>query len=191
MKPFESESQRYEYDLTPESVVVDCGAYKGEFTKEIVKRYGCRVIAFEPCVDFYLGICSLEKLLPKVLVFHLAVSDENGLMRLNVRGDSTGQFRLSDDHEICGKVDLAPFLAELNITSIDLLKLNIEGEEYAVLEKLVDSGNVSRFKNILVQFHDCVPLSGERYSVLSDRLRFTHEMTWGSPFLWENWRLKP
>jgi len=38
---------RLSYDLGPESVVLDCGAYLGNFTAEIVDRYQCEVFCFE------------------------------------------------------------------------------------------------------------------------------------------------
>lgn len=42
------EHLRYEYDLKPDDVVIDLGAYRGEWANEIRARYGCQVLAVEP-----------------------------------------------------------------------------------------------------------------------------------------------
>lgn len=39
---------RYQYKLTPKDVVIDIGAYRGEWAAEIYKRYKCKLILIEP-----------------------------------------------------------------------------------------------------------------------------------------------
>jgi FkbM family methyltransferase len=191
MKPFESESQRYEYPLTPESVVVDCGAYKGEFSRKIIGKYGCKVIAFEPCMDFYAGLKRLEETLPGFLVFRQAVADHEGIARLNIRNDSTGLFMHSDEAEIIGKVNLVEFLEGLNVKRVDLLKLNVEGAEFMVLESILEKGAAKMFSHVQVQFHDCVPDADKRRAIIVARLTDTHDVMWGTKFVWESYKLRP
>ena len=40
---------------------------------------------------------------------------------------------------------------------IDLLNINIEGSEFAVLERLIETGKLDLIKEIQVQFHDFAP----------------------------------
>ena len=42
------EHLRYEYDLKPDDTVIDIGAYRGEWGREIFNRYHCRVVTVEP-----------------------------------------------------------------------------------------------------------------------------------------------
>src|SRR2546429_2926939 len=44
---------RLAYDLGPECVVLDCGAYLGNFAAEIVDRYQCEVFCFEPVSGYF------------------------------------------------------------------------------------------------------------------------------------------
>jgi hypothetical protein len=58
---------RYEYDLKPESIVVDLGAYRGEWANEMHKRYGCMVVVVEPIEyinDFGTALLSIKRLAP-------------------------------------------------------------------------------------------------------------------------------
>lgn len=82
------------------------------------------------------------------------------------------------------------FLNESNVESWDLIKLNIEGGEYAVLKKLIDSGLICKFKHIQVQFHLNVPNARKKYKELVKQLRHTHTRQWCYPFVWESWQRK-
>ena len=45
-------------------------------------------------------------------------------------------------------------IKDLDIEKIDLLKLNIEGSEYDLLEKLLKSGLISTIDKLQIQFHE-------------------------------------
>ena len=81
-------------------------------------------------------------------------------------------------------------MAEEGIAHIDLMKINIEGAEYEVLQHLIDSGLIGRITNVQVQFHDCVPFARARRASIRRQLEHTHELTYDFSFVWENWRLK-
>jgi hypothetical protein len=72
---------------------------------------------------------------------------------------------------------------------IDLLKVNIEGAEYDVLNHMIGAGLHKRIKNIQVQFHqiDGVPY-GVWYKEIEKHLSLTHTRTWHYPFCWESWQ---
>ena len=44
------------------------------------------------------------------------------------------------------------------------------------------------FENIQVQFHTVIEDWQARYDLIASRLSVTHELTWRTPFIWENWR---
>ena len=73
---------------------------------------------------------------------------------------------------------------------IDLMKINIEGSEYELLEHLIESGCIKKITDIQVQFHNFVPNAPEKRSELHKKLSRTHYMTYNYPWIWENWRLK-
>jgi len=73
---------------------------------------------------------------------------------------------------------------------VDLLKINIEGGEYELLESIVeDEYLISRIKNIQVQYHTFVKNHVERRSFINSNLEKTHTRTWNYDWVWENWKI--
>jgi hypothetical protein len=88
-------------------------------------------------------------------------------------------------------VSILDFIKEHNIHTVDLLKLNIEGGEYSLLESVIKDGNIKVFKNIQVQFHDFVIDNARvRMRNIQRELAKTHQLTYQFEFVWENWQLK-
>ena len=173
------EHLRYEYDLNPASIVIDLGAYQGEWAKVIHDRYGCQVVVVEPTEyinDFKHGP-----------IINKAASTHNGKVSFGGRAYYTSAFEQGDHEYECFDVNA---LIE-QYETIDLLKVNIEGAEYDVLGRIIDTGLHTRIKNIQVQFHQLRGLPYERwYKEIADKLCKTHSLTWHYPFCWENWQLK-
>ena len=88
-------------------------------------------------------------------------------------------------------VRAADFFAQQAFDHIDLMKVNIEGGEYDLLEHLVETAVISKIANLQVQFHDFVPNAEARMAAIQACLRQTHVLTYQFPFIWENWRIKP
>lgn len=82
------------------------------------------------------------------------------------------------------------FLATQRIRNIDLIKINIEGAEYDLLDSIIEEGLQTRISNIQVQFHDVVSDAEKRMKGIQKMLEETHEVTWQYPFVWENWRIR-
>ena len=43
---------RFDYDLTPESVVLDVGGYEGQWASDLYARQRCQIRIFEPVREF-------------------------------------------------------------------------------------------------------------------------------------------
>ena len=67
---------------------------------------------------------------------------------------------------------------KIEIEKIDLLKINIEGAEYDLLEDMIKKNLVSKCNNIQVQFHTFISGYKERYELIKYGLSQTHELTW-------------
>lgn len=187
MKAF-SESCRYDYPLTRDSIVFDVGAYAGTFAKSIVDRYGCRVLAFEPHPDFVFLLNQKFHEYRNVTVFPIAVGGGTGQSEFAFGGDSSGKYSLSERREKTWVMDIFELLKLY--PKVDLLKLNIEGMEYDVIERIINTGAAVRIQNIQVQFHRNIPSFLERYERIRDALNQTHQLTYDLPFVWQNWELK-
>lgn len=178
-----TEATRYEYPLTPDSVVVDVGAHHGSFTREISRRYSCRVIAFEPIPEF-AQIASQDQS-DKVVVYPVGLSNTYSMATFCIAGDSTGAFSVSDRRV---PVLLIPGLFLMNLPKIDLLKLNCEGGEYDLLDLILEQGLLDRIDNIQVQFHQVMPDCVARRNRIQEGLSKTHELDYCVDFVWEGWK---
>ena len=76
------------------------------------------------------------------------------------------------------------------INKIALIKINIEGGEYKLLDRLIETNLIEKIENIQVQFHDIEPDSSLKMEKIQEKLRKTHEPTYQYKFVWENWRKK-
>ena len=179
-----------DFPLSASSVVIDAGFYKGDFARRMSERFGCRVFAFEPAPEFCDLAKPLLETLPDVSLECAGLSDFDGTTRLTYAADGTSTHRKSEGDVVDAKVRAASGVLDEIRTPIDLMKLNIEGDEYPVLENLLDKGKMTSVRHLLVQFHLIDDTSRSRYDAIAARLRETHELVWRYPFVWERWDLK-
>lgn len=104
--------------------------------------------------------------------------------------DATSEYGVSTKIEKIRLVNINDILDKYKIKVVDLLKLNIEGGEYDLLEYLIETDMIKKFKNIQVQFHRSVNAFEARANRIQQALRGTHKLTYQYPFVWENWSLK-
>jgi FkbM family methyltransferase len=184
------EQERYEYDLKPDSIVIDAGGYNGDFAMEIQKRFACCLHIFEPIVRYRVGMQRRFALNSAIAVIPAALGGARRLDKMKVKGDMSGLFADDgSDEEGVTVFDVAEML-EIIERPIALLKLNIEGMEFEVLERILECGITHRFQNIQVQFHAVVPDCIPRYIAIRDGLLKTHRPTFEANWCWENWELR-
>jgi len=181
---------RYEYDLCPEDTVLDLGGFEGSWSAEIMARYGCRIHVFEPVLDYYQAIYERFARNSLVQAHPYGLADATGKTSFGMQGDATGMWKGSEEVVEVELKDVADFLEEFNIAKVALCKINIEGAEYDLLERMLDAGLINCFRNLQIQFHSFVPGATERMEAIHRRLLHTHELTYQYRFVWENWRLK-
>ena len=191
MKPF-SEALRYEYPLTPDSVIIEAGTHRGLWAEAMAKRYGCTIHTFEPIFQFWRAAKDRLYVYPNVHVHNVGLSDSLRTETWKIKGDMTGAFNGEGEEQDVTLIDFCNWLDRHGEVpdSIDLLEINIEGGEYALLEDIFRRGYQSRFRNIQVQPHGVVPNAVERWTAIQQHLSVTHELTYCAPFCWENWQLK-
>lgn len=200
MKHF-SEEDRYIYDLNENSIVVDAGGYEGNWFKGIYERYKCKILVFEPVYENYLKCClvawGLTRKTPfclgnKISILHAALSDKFKSLDFGTAGDSAGVHNSSEErqHVSSDKASVILWMNRDEDAVIDLLKLNIEGMEYEVIQDLYTNGKLKLIKNIQVQCHFNHEGAKEKYAKMREQLLETHEPEWDSEPVWQNYRLK-
>ena len=181
---------RLEYPLNENSVVFDLGGYKGSWASDIFSKYCCNIYVFEPVRAFYEAIEKRFQHNKKIRTFSFGLSEENKNVMLKVDKDCSSIFRGSNEGELIALHSFKEFLGIHQIRNIDLIKINIEGAEYELLDSIIEEGLQARISNIQVQFHDFVPYAEKRMKGIQKMLEETHEMTWQCPFVWENWKIR-
>jgi len=183
-----------DWDLAEDSVVCDVGGYLGDYAANIFCRYRSLVHVFEP-VPVYCGqIRQRFGANPQIRVHEFGLAGTTREERLFwARAGSTtcmDRFKVGEPIRI-RLVRATEALDELELARVDLMKVNIEGGEYELLEDLLDSGWTGRIRNLCVQFHEEVlPDAPERMRAIQARLARTHRLTFQYEFVWENWELK-
>ena len=170
-------------DFIPQSgwTVFDVGANIGVFTV-LAARQGARVYSFEPNPDSYgrlLRNVTANKLSDCVRLFPTALGDERGMGSLHViRGGTTGGVVTPIKAEVLASGVAVPITTLDEVVStlpglfIDLLKIDAEGSEVAVLrggERTTD-----HVQRVMVEYHSRELLSQVR-EILA-RKGFAQEM---------------
>lgn len=184
------DAMRFRYPLDRDSVVFDLGGYEGQWASDLYSRYRCRVLVFEPVAAFASRIADRFRHNDDIEIFDFGLGAATRTETIHLRGASSSTYRSDAATETIRIVDAAEWLHDRDLARIHLMKINIEGGEFELLERLIDAGAVERIDDIQVQFHDVGADSARRMERIQDRLRETHEPTYQYRFVWENWTRK-
>lgn len=144
------------------------------FERALVNRFGCDVVLCDPSPT---GEQTMQRSQNKLPQFHfrpLALADRRGKLRLARPLNQTGDWWLSSNENESGSLelpctDLASLMAERGHAHIDLLKLDIEGSEYAVLDDLL--AHRLPVRQICVEYHHGILPGIARSKTISSILR--------------------
>jgi FkbM family methyltransferase len=177
-------------DIDDTSVVLDVGAFRGEWAEAIWARYQPTIHCFEPAPEACQRMDRKFDGNDKVVVHRFGLGGSDSTASLSLRGPGSSIYDASADYasvEVPIR-DVADVLDELGLEEIDLLKVNIEGGEYDLLDRLDERGWLPRIRIVLVQFHEWHPKAYRRRRTNRRALRAHHEEVWNYPWVWEHWR---
>ena len=180
---------RLNYALDENSIVFDMGGYEGQWASDIFAKYCCIVHCFEPVEAFAKNIEARFAKNEKILVHQFGLSNADHKVNISHNTSGSSVFRGEGKEEI-RLVKAIDFMMQNNISRLDLIKINIEGCEYDLLEHLIETGFVGNIVNLQIQFHDFIPNAEERMRNIQKGLEKTHKRTYQYEFVWENWELK-
>lgn len=171
LKPTKAETVRVVdipafHALQPGDIAIDCGANLGVITK-ILARNGAEVHAFEPNPDAYRMLVERTRGMPAVRCHQQAVLDHPDTMKLflhvnyglNPARFSSSSSLFAEKRNVDDRggvevevIDLVAFILNLG-RRIKLLKIDIEGAEYALLNGLIDRGAIDLIDAVYVETH--------------------------------------
>lgn len=182
---------RFDYELGRESLVIDLGGYEGQWASDLYARHRCRILVFEPVTVFANAIRQRFRKNDDIEVFELALGARTRAATVNICGASSSEYkaRKAEKQEI-RIVDVRQWFDDNAIGEVALMKINIEGGEYELLERMIETELTRSIENIQIQFHNIAKDSARRMEAIQDRLRLTHKLTYQYRFVWENWARK-
>ena len=183
---------RINYDLTEDSVIMDLGGYRGDWTNLMINKYNCTSHIFEPVKSLVNKIALRFAGDKRVKSYDVAVGSEKKKCNIYHGQDETSLFSLGNDdnYEVIKMMEVSDVLDKINLNFVDLIKINIEGGEFDLLDAIINKGLQTKFGNFQIQFHKVEDDSVERRDKIHEELSKTHVCNWNYPWVWENWQLK-
>jgi FkbM family methyltransferase len=180
------------YPLGPESIVVDLGAWKGDWGSQIYCRYNCFVDMYEPQPDLARLICARFGTNYKFKIFNFALGNVSGAIQFYNGGQNGSIYKSAGGEvkDVLIKVASDVFNSQYPL-GIDLLKINVEGAEYDILPDLIRHYDIKKVTNILIAFHSNVPGYKEKMEQIRKMLAHTHRKVWGVDEVFESWERLP
>ena len=176
------------YPLNRNSLVVDVGGYKGFFSDRMINLYHPKIIIFEPVKEFCLLLATKYKNNHNIKLYNYGLSDKSSNRNIYLSGGSTSLIKKSNKVE---KVIIKDVLDIFKTHKyLDLMSINIEGEEYKLLNRLAETNMLKRIKYLQVQFHNCGPNDIKLREMLYRKILKTHKIRFSYPFVWESFESK-
>lgn len=185
-------------DLPEGAVVLDVGAYLGEWSERILERADARgpkdlwVHAFEPEPSSIRRFRESIGQDARVQLHPFGLGGRDRLERLAISGPGSSVYLDAATPGLIGSTevelrDVDAVLSSLTVDRIDLVKINIEGGEFELLDRLHETGWMGRIGPVIVQFHEFAPDAYRARRRNRKRLAETHRCTWSYSWVYERW----
>lgn len=171
----------FTFPVKSTDTVIDVGGFYGEWSGQMWDLWGCTIHIFEP-VPAYAEIC--RQSLPHCVLHEVGLGVESGQTDMTVAGLASsmvggGPLRVP-------LMGVGEFFAVLP-GDVAVMKINIEGYEYDLLDKMIALGLFPRVKSFVIQFHMNVPDYEKRWAAITGELEKTHWLSQRHRFVWERW----
>jgi FkbM family methyltransferase len=185
--------------LNPQSIVYSAGVGSDiTFEHDLVRQFGCQVILIDPSPTGVQTMSRPENQIPNFHFFPVALAGTCGKLKMAAPKPGEDAWRPSNDQTAAMEVsceNLETLMNRNRHTQIDLLKLDIEGSEYEVIEDLLKSR--TRVHQICVEYHHEI-LPGIRrsqtissiFKLLHHRYRLVDRTGFNHTFILRSWPFK-
>ena len=182
----------HEANIDSDSVVLDVGAFTGSWAQHIVERYDPLIYAFEPNPKSFAALQKKSESNPKLRPLPYGLGDEDVTVEFTLNGLGSSMCDERDSHSDTPriKVDIADIervWRDLKLGQVDLMKINIEGAEFPLLDKMIKANLLNNVACFMIQFHEWHPGAYHRRRKIRNSLAATHNLVWDYHFVWEKW----
>lgn len=194
----QSVRHRHHTYLTSSSIVIDIGGNVGKDANDILNAFHPNAyVVIEPLYPLYQRLVHQFKTRSNVFVYNFGAGDRQEVIHVHLSGNVAQGTSVFKDAAKTGcllkVVNVTEFLLKVGVGCFDtdLITINCEGCEYAVLESILSSNIISFFKHVQFASHpnirglkDPIP----RYCAIQELLRRTHVLSYHYKFTWETWK---
>ena len=163
---------------------MDVAARTGEFAACMRDAWDAEVFAVEPIQEFAGALKQRFAGDAHVTVMPFALVGTDGSVRISTAADGSSSWVESPDAVEVPLRDVAGVLAAREVS---LFKVNAEGAEFDVLDRLLETGQIRQIHCLQIQFHRFVPNADSRRKSVRRRLGVTHVCSWSVPWVREQW----
>lgn len=178
-------------------ILLDCGSHFGKGLRKQIEinkiDASWKIYSWEANPYTYQNFINNDRFKNLDLIaYHAAVSDEDGTIKFNIQSSTdrngnamksgTGSSAMSLDEWRCKggafveeievpKIDLSQWMSK-NLTADDyvILKMDIEGSEYPVLEKIINSGLIGLIDKLYIEWHSNMFVDSESYKDREEKI---------------------
>ncbi len=187
------ESLRLDYCLSDHDIVLDVGGFMGDFANAVTSKFDCSVNIFEPVVEYAEAIRRRFFENQKIFVIQAGLGGKDCDELISVEGASSSVIvgeRNSGEKEEVKIISIVDYLKSKKYASIGLVKINIEGSEYELMNVLLEHpALIKKIRYFQIQFHSFVPNATIMREKIQNELSKTHKKMWDFPFIWESWEI--
>jgi FkbM family methyltransferase len=180
-------THRVNYNLNQDSIVFDLGGYIGEWSDIIQKKYNSKIYIFEPVFKHFSELEKKFEYKENIKIYNFGLSNKTYDTEIIHDGASSSLYLQDGEKEKIKLINFEEFIKSENIKNIDLIKINIEGGEYELLDSILESNLQTQINNFQIQFHKMFDDCETRRNDIREKLSKTHRLTYDYTFVWENW----
>ncbi|MFN8125139.1 MAG: FkbM family methyltransferase [Candidatus Nanopelagicales bacterium] len=176
--------------LGPEDVALDVGAYHGTWATRVAERSpGGTIHAFELSPTEVPVLSEAVAGVGTIVVHGYGLGDADDEVVVSVSGKGSSVYHHLDTGptERAEIRDIAGVWRDLGLSRVAVMKINIEGGEYPLLDRMLETGLLPQVDTYLIQYHEWFRGSHNGRRRIRQALSRTHTCTWDYPFVWERW----
>ncbi len=157
-------------DINENDICIDCGANMGLFTRLVDVQKGI-CYSFEPNKSLYNHLLKRYKDSKNIHIYNNAVSNKNEKVKFFTSGNNyvgdqgfTMSYEKTNNYIEVDSIKFSDFVKNEVLTKHDfiyLIKIDIEGEEFNVLEDLINENIYQKVGYIFVETHERFFKDGE------------------------------
>lgn len=145
------------FEIKEHDVILDIGGHIGSFTtKAASKCTKGKIYTFEPTPETFSILSENVKDFKNVTVLGIAISDHSGTQQIYLSEDNPAEnslFRKTDKQVDVKLMTLRDFFSKFDVKRVNLMKLDCEGAEYAIVTSSINELK-NKVEKIVMEVHE-------------------------------------